>query len=136
MLGSDTVYGDFLRKVRESVGMTQDQLAVLMGTSQPNLSAYEHDRRVPSADTLNRILVACGYQLAAVAGDRVVRCPLPRGGWFEDDDLVEPGELEQALAAAEERGRMRFDASREVRVRVVDEVLSLASHQLEARRHR
>lgn len=55
--------------------------------SQPNISAIENDRREPSADTLNRLLVACGYELAAVAGARVVHAPLPRAGWFPDEDL-------------------------------------------------
>jgi transcriptional regulator with XRE-family HTH domain len=130
------MYGDFVRRVRESAGLTQEELATTTGTSQPTLSAYEHDRRVPSADTLNRILVACGYQLAAVAGTHQVRCPLPRGRWFEDDDLPEPDGLDEALAAAEERGRMRADANSEDRAVVIDNVLSLASDQLGARRRR
>lgn len=80
------VYGDFLRSVRTSRGLSQADLAAVAGIDQPNLSAYERDRRVPTIDTLNRILVACGYQLAAVAGPAVVPCPLPRAGWFPDED--------------------------------------------------
>lgn len=85
------MYGDFLVRVRRSRGMTQAQVAENSGISQPNLSAYENDRRVPTADVLNRILVSCGYQLAAVAGERVVTCDLPRGGWFPDED--DPGAM-------------------------------------------
>jgi transcriptional regulator with XRE-family HTH domain len=81
------MYGSFIRMVRESRGLSQEQLAEVAGLSQPNLSAYERDRRVPMADTLNKIVVACGYELAATAGDRTVYCPLPPAGWFPDDDL-------------------------------------------------
>ncbi|MGI8710532.1 MAG: helix-turn-helix domain-containing protein, partial [Acidimicrobiales bacterium] len=42
------VYGAFLRQVRRSRGMTQAQLAEVCGISQPNLSAYENDRRSPT----------------------------------------------------------------------------------------
>lgn len=79
--------GDFLRDIRSSRGLTQNQLAEVAGLSQPNLSAYETGRRVPTAETLNRIVVACGYLLTATAGDRSVVCPLPRVGWFPDEDL-------------------------------------------------
>lgn len=81
------MYGAFLLEVRRSRGMTQGQLAEVSGISQPNLSAYERDRRIPSAATLNRLLVSCGYQLAAVAGTETITCPLPRIGWFPDDDM-------------------------------------------------
>ncbi len=81
-----SMYGAFLRAVRTSRQLSQGELAEIVGISQPNLSAYEHDRRVPSADTLNRLLVACGYQLVARAGSTTVPCPLPRAGWFPDDD--------------------------------------------------
>lgn len=80
------VYGSFLQQIRRSRRLSQAQLAEIVGISQPNLSAYERDRRVPNADTLNRLLVACGYQLVARAGDVVIPCPLPRAGWFPDED--------------------------------------------------
>lgn len=67
--------------------MTQAELSEISGISQPNLSAFENDRRQPTIDTLARLLCACGYELAAVAGERVVYAPLPRAGWFPDDDL-------------------------------------------------
>jgi len=73
--------------VRRSRHLTQAQLAEVSGISQPNLSAYENGRRQPTLDVLNRILVACGYQLVADGGSREVRCPLPKAGWFPDEDL-------------------------------------------------
>lgn len=67
--------------------MTQTQVAATSGISQPNLSAYENDRRMPSLDVANRILLACGYELIAEAGSRQVAAPLPLTGQFPDEDL-------------------------------------------------
>jgi len=67
--------------------MTQAQLAETTGISQPNLSAYENSRREPTLDVLNRIVVACGYQLVAEAGAKQIPVPLPRVGWFPLEDL-------------------------------------------------
>jgi transcriptional regulator with XRE-family HTH domain len=83
-------YGRFIRDVRRSSGLTQAQVAATTGISQPNLSAYETGRRMPSIDALNRIIVACGFQLVAEAGSRSVRCPLPAAGWFPDEDVPPP----------------------------------------------
>lgn len=80
------MYGSFIRELRLSRALSQSELAGVVGISQPNLSAYENDRRRPTADTLNRLVVACGYQLEARAGDRWISCPLPRAGWFPDED--------------------------------------------------
>ncbi len=52
-------------------------LADIAGITQTNLSAYENDRRLPTAETLNRIVVAAGYRLVAEAGLARVPCPLP-----------------------------------------------------------
>lgn len=79
--------GAFIREIRSSRGMTQQELAEVSGIDQPNLSAYETGRRVPTADTLNRLVVSCGYRLAAVAGDARISCDLPRVGWFPDEDV-------------------------------------------------
>lgn len=81
------MFGDFARHVRESRGLSQSDLAAISGVSQPNISAIENNRRLPSADTLNRLLVASGYEMAAVAGDRAIYAPLPSVGWFPDEDL-------------------------------------------------
>ncbi len=80
------MFGAFVREVRQSRGMSQQELADNAGLTQSNVSAIENNRRQPSARSLNRILVACGYQLAAVAGPRQIFAPLPPG-WFPDDDL-------------------------------------------------
>jgi len=71
------MYGTFIRRARVSRGLTQIELARIVGIEQPNLSAYENDRQMPSADVLNRILAGCGYLLEATAGERRLICPLP-----------------------------------------------------------
>ena len=71
------MYGSFIRQARISRDLTQVELARIVGIEQPNLSAYENDRQMPSADVLNRILVGCGYILEATAGERRIACPIP-----------------------------------------------------------
>jgi transcriptional regulator with XRE-family HTH domain len=116
------MYGTFVRSARESRSLTQRQLAEVSGVRQSNISAIESGRRVPSADTLNRLIVACGYELSATAGSRALFCPLPRAGWFPDDDLPpragdDPPDEPPALG----RG-----ASMEERVRAITAVLEAA----------
>lgn len=116
------MYGSFVVAVREARGLTQAQLAEVSGLSQPNLSAIEHDRRVPSADTLNRIVVSCGFELAAVAGGATVFCPLPRGGWFPDED--DPGPVEGD--PPDEAPALRPGAPIGERLRVIEAALEAA----------
>ena len=113
--------GAFLREVRRSRNMTQAELAEVARINQPNISAYENDRRAPSIDVLNRWLVACGYQLVADGGSKEVRCPLPKVGWFPDEDVPfrlpdDPPDEEPVIGRA---------ASLEQRLRVIDEVLAI-----------
>lgn len=120
------MYGSFVRSIRASRGLAQGELATIAGISQPNLSAIEHDRRLPTADTLNRIVVACGYELAAVAGDRAIYCDLPRTGWFPDED--DPGAL--AGDPVDEAPVVTAETPIEQRLAVIDAVLDAAGqHQ-------
>lgn len=118
----DLMYGSFIRQLRASRGLSQAELAATVGISQPNLSAYERDRRVPTADTLNKLVVACGYQLAATHGGDVVYCPLPHAGWFPDDDdpPAEPGD------PADEPASITRESPMSARLAVIDAVLELA----------
>jgi transcriptional regulator with XRE-family HTH domain len=54
-----------VRQMREAAGLTQAQLAALIGVSQPMIARVERgsDRRTPSWDTLRRIAIALGRQL-------------------------------------------------------------------------
>lgn len=59
--------GEILRKKRGERGMSQRALAERAGIPQPNVSAYERGRRVPTAETLQRLEAA----LAATLTERV-----------------------------------------------------------------
>lgn len=120
---SRTMYGAFVRAVRGARGLTQRELAEVSGVRQSNISAIETGRRVPSADTLNRLLVACGFELAAVAGERTIYCHLPRAGWFPDEDLPAP----DAGDPVDERPSIAADALTNDRAAVVTAVLDAAS---------
>jgi uncharacterized protein len=52
-----------IRSVRRRRGLSQAELAARAGTSQPVISAYEHDRRDPTFGTLQRLIEAAGEQL-------------------------------------------------------------------------
>ena len=115
------MYGELIREARRSRGLSQEQLAAVAGVAQPNLSAYENDRRLPSADTLNRLLVGCGYQLAAHDGGRgVIFCPLPRGFFPDEDD---PPRLPDD--PPDEEPSVTVDTPMAERVRVIMAVLDL-----------
>lgn len=55
--------GELLRGARLAAGVRQQELAERAGTSRSTLSAYEHGHKVPSVDTLARLLSAMGQQL-------------------------------------------------------------------------
>lgn len=81
---------ELLAWVRRAAGLSQDELAGRAGTSRTTVSAYEHGRKSPSLDTVDRLVGAAGYELDArpriefsdvtAARRRVVRVPsrLPR----------------------------------------------------------
>ena len=68
-----------LRRVRQRSGLSLRGLAVRADTSHSALSAYESGRKVPSVETLDRIVRAAGFELGielvpAVGGvDRTAR---------------------------------------------------------------
>jgi len=114
------VFGSFIRQIREGRGLSQSALADLAGIPQPNLSAYERDRRSPSAGTLNRLVMACGYQLAATDYQRIIPCPLPctAGEWDGAGPLADD--------PPDEPPRVPRDAPPGVRGRALVELLELA----------
>ena len=116
------MHGDFIRSLRTARGMSQTALAEVSGIPQPNISAIERDRRLPSIDSLNRLLVACGFELAAVAGEKVIHCPLPEVGWFPDEGLPGPDPDDPG----DETPVVGPDTPMEQRVRVITAVLEVA----------
>lgn len=61
MLGMDAV--QLLRDARRRAGLSQRELAVRAGVSQPAVARLESGRHSPSLATLERLLSACGERL-------------------------------------------------------------------------
>jgi transcriptional regulator with XRE-family HTH domain len=55
--------GYLLLKARASAGLTQEQLAERIGTSQPTVARWEGGKQLPSLRSLIRIAEATGFQL-------------------------------------------------------------------------
>jgi transcriptional regulator with XRE-family HTH domain len=53
-----------IRQVRSRAGLSLRTLAARADTSHSTVSAYEGHRKVPTVDTLDRIVRAAGYELA------------------------------------------------------------------------
>jgi transcriptional regulator with XRE-family HTH domain len=54
--------GSLIREARELAGLSQAELAARVATTQPVVSRWEKGVDVPRADTLGRILQACGFE--------------------------------------------------------------------------
>jgi transcriptional regulator with XRE-family HTH domain len=57
-----------LRSSRLASGISQGDLALRSNTSQPDISTIESGRRVPTVDTLERLLRQTGHRLIAIPG--------------------------------------------------------------------
>lgn len=66
-LGALAGFGAGLRRLRCRAGLTQRELARAAGMTRPMISAFEHEKTLPSLGTLARILGALGVSLAALA---------------------------------------------------------------------
>jgi predicted nucleotidyltransferase/DNA-binding XRE family transcriptional regulator len=55
--------GVTIRSARKDAGLSQAELAVRTGTSQPALARYETGATLPTLPTLERLFSACGRQL-------------------------------------------------------------------------
>ena len=53
-----------LRRARTGAGLTLRGLATLAGTSHSTLAAYEAGRKIPTVETLDRVVRAAGFELA------------------------------------------------------------------------
>ena len=74
-----------LRNLRESVKVSQQELAELVGTGQPSIARLESGRTTPKLDVVARIAHALGYELGitftkvmAAKKETVGRAPKPR----------------------------------------------------------
>ena len=62
--------GRLIRAARERAGLSQAQLARLVGTAQPTIAIVESDRRLPSVRSLTRMVSATGLDLVVGLRDR------------------------------------------------------------------
>ncbi len=58
--------GAFVRRRRQAAGLTQRELAELVGTGTRLVSEIENDKPTLRMDAVNRVLAAFGKQLGAV----------------------------------------------------------------------
>ena len=65
---------------RRSAGLSQRQLADRAGIPQPTIARIESGKQMPRADTLDRLLRACGWELhmTPLGGDAVDQDELAR----------------------------------------------------------
>jgi len=54
---------ELVYNTRAEAGLTQNQLAAAMGTSQSAIAAWENGARTPGVDALERLAKACGKRL-------------------------------------------------------------------------
>ena len=87
-----------LRDARSRAGLTLRGLARRAQTSHATLHAYETGAKVPRVDTLDRLVRAAGFALAAELGGDVDGDPAARGR-----ELVDALELAAALPAEHDR---------------------------------
>jgi transcriptional regulator with XRE-family HTH domain len=106
--------GDFLLQVRRAAGLSQAQVAALSGIPQPNLSAFERGRRMPSAANLLRIVDACGLRLVATAGSTRVLAPSPSTDQVDerllDELFAEPDASPPPEVLSEDERALRSEA--------------------------
>ena len=62
--------GNLIREARQYAGMSQTELAEAVGTKQSVISRWERGREAPRADTLAKVLRACGYETDIVLRPR------------------------------------------------------------------
>lgn len=92
---------ELLARVRQSAGLSQEQLARGAGTSRTAVSAYEHGRKSPSLDTVDRLLGVAGYHLDARPQMRFSDVPSARGRSVRVPTSLPRLSVERALAAVE-----------------------------------
>lgn len=92
---------DVLARVRRSAGLSQEQLARAAGTSRTAVSAYEHGRKSPSLDTVDRLLGVAGYELDARPQVRFSDMSSARGRPVRVPTSLPRLPVEDALAAVE-----------------------------------
>ncbi len=93
--------GDTLRELRVDAGLSQRDLAGLLGTTQSAISRWEHDGDAPRLATLAEIARACGHTITLVFNDGIDReLVLRRLERTNSQRLVEVANVARLLVAA------------------------------------
>ena len=58
-----TRVAEWVNGARRSAGLTQRELSARSGVPQPTIARIESGKQMPRADTLDRLLKACGWEL-------------------------------------------------------------------------
>lgn len=75
-------FGDILRQLRLERGLSQDELAALLGTTKQVISRYETKKRVPRLSVVSDFAEKLGVPLSALSGETPLMPPdmLPVSG--------------------------------------------------------
>ena len=61
--------GNILRDMRKNKGLSQKELAILIGVVQTTVSGWERGYRQPNFDEIKRIAEICGYTIKFIKGE-------------------------------------------------------------------
>ena len=62
-------FGDILKQLRRQRGLSQDELAALLGTTKQVISRYETKQRVPRLSVVSQFAAKLGVPLSALSGE-------------------------------------------------------------------
>lgn len=98
--------GALVRSARADAGLTQQELADRLGTTQSAVSRWEKSRDEPRLATLGAILAACGLEATIVVQpDSVDRAQIRQQlAMSPDDRLASVVNLSRTLATAKRLG--------------------------------
>ena len=68
-----------IEQARLASGLTQQAMAEQAGTSRTTLSAYEHGRKSPNLETVERLMEVAGYELTLQHRITFSKIKTPRG---------------------------------------------------------
>ncbi len=68
-----------IEQARLAAGLTQQEMAQQAGTSRTTLSAYEHGRKSPNLETVERLIHVAGYELTLQHRIRFSKIDMARG---------------------------------------------------------
>lgn len=87
--------GELIREARRRAGLTQRELAELLGTAQPVIARWESRRTSPAFDRVVEAIRACGFDLAV----RIVARDNEHALWIEQNLSLSPRDRLERLRA-------------------------------------